>query len=248
VRDPHILRKHDNTGFYMVATDMRSPEGWKGNYGIVLLRSRDLVNWESSKVDIRKVFPKFDKINRAWAPQTIYDAAAGKYMVYWSMRAGRDPDVIYYSYANDDFTALESEPQVLYNSPNNKACIDGDIIEKDGKYYLFHKTEGDGNGIKVAVANEASGPYALLSNNYVNQTREAVEGSCTFKLIDSDKYILMYDVYRKGRYEFCETTDFVNFKVINEEVSMDFKPRHGTVMTISAAEKQALMAKWGQDK
>ena len=32
------------------------------------------------------------------------------------------------------------------------------------------------------------------------------------QLIGQDKYILMYDVYMKGAYQFTETTDLKNFK------------------------------------
>ena len=42
--------------------------------------------------------------------------------------------------------------------------------------------------------------------------------SVDFKLIGQNKYILMYDVYMKGKYQFTETTDLKNFKVIDSEV------------------------------
>jgi sucrose-6-phosphate hydrolase SacC (GH32 family) len=52
VRDPHILRGADGSTFYMVVTDLYVPEmGWE-NYAMVLLKSRDLIRWESSKVNI----------------------------------------------------------------------------------------------------------------------------------------------------------------------------------------------------
>ena len=41
LRDPHLLRGNDGW-FYMVATDMKSAEGWSSNRGLVLMRSRDL--------------------------------------------------------------------------------------------------------------------------------------------------------------------------------------------------------------
>ena len=60
-------------------------------------------------------------------------------------------DVIYYAYANEDFTDLEGEPKPLFIPKDKKSCIDGDIVYKDGVYHLFYKTEGHGNGIKVAT-------------------------------------------------------------------------------------------------
>lgn len=244
VRDPHILRGIDDTTFYMVVTDMKSALGWNSNHGIVMLKSNDLLNWDYSAVDIAAEFDEFSSINRAWAPQTIYDQNAGKYMLYWSMRSGSDIDVIHYAYANEEFKALATVPKVLYHSPDATACIDGDIIYKDGKYHMFYKNEGTGNGIKKAVSDYVNRDYQQYSNQYYQQTSSAVEGSCVFKLYDSDTYILMYDVYTSGRYEFTTSSDLENFSV-KSGISMDFTPRHGTVIPITRDETRRLVEQWG---
>jgi len=246
VRDPHILRGVDGKTFYMVATDLYVPEmGWK-NYAMVLLKSTDLIHWESSVENITTAFPEqFGDVWRVWAPQTIYDEEVGKYMVYFSMIQGEGPDIIYYAYANEDFTALESEPQQLLVNPTNNACIDADIIKKDGKFYMFHKSESGAPGIKLAISDKVSGGYEYLSFDRVDKETERVEGSGVFKLNNSDEWILMYDVYGLGRYQFTKSSDLNNFTVIDEDVSMNFKPRHGTVMPITKNELQRLVAEWG---
>jgi len=246
VRDPHILRSADGNTFYMVATDMKSANGWDSNHGIVLMKSNDLINWTYSKIDIKALYPQFNNITRAWAPQTIYDPAVHKYMVYFSLNSPTmGYDIIHYAYVNADFTALEGAPQVLFHHPQNKSCIDGDIILKDGQYNLFFKTEGDGNGIKKAVSDNLTGGY-VLQDKYLQQTTEAVEGSCVFRLINRDKYILMYDLYTSGKYQFTESYDLENFKVVGADLSTDFAPRHGTVITITKEEYERLLQKWGQ--
>lgn len=246
VRDPHILRGADGSTFYMVATDMKSDDGWSSNHGVVLLKSTDLVSWTHSKIDIKASYPEFSNINRAWAPQTIYDPLAKKYMIYWSMNSpALAYDIIHYAYANEDFTALEGAPQVLFHHPQRKSCIDGDIIFKDGLYHLFFKTEGDGNGIKKATSPTLTGGY-VLQNRYLQQTSEAVEGSCVFRLINREKYILMYDLYTSGKYQLTESDDLESFKVAGATVSMDFSPRHGTVIAITEEEGQRLAQQWGQ--
>jgi hypothetical protein len=245
VRDPHILRGADGKTFYMVATDMVSELGWNSNRAMVLLRSPDLINWTSSVINIQKRFPGNDSLLRVWAPQTIYDAAAKKYMLYWSMKHGKDADKIYYAYANDDFTDLETSPKQLFFSPTNGSCIDGDIVFKDGKYHLFFKTEGDGAGIKIAVSDKLTQGY-VLQDEYVQQTKDPVEGAGVFKLNDGSGYILMYDVYTKGRYQFTRTKDLEHFSVIDQEVSMNFHPRHGTVLSITKNEAARLVSKWGR--
>ncbi len=243
VRDPHILRGPDKK-FYMVVTDLYVPaDGWT-NVGMVFLKSDNLIDWEYSKINIAETFEEFYDVRRVWAPQTFYDEEEGKVMVYFSMLQPGGTDIIYYAYANDDFTALETTPQQLFFHPEGKSCIDGDIIKKDGKYHLFFKTEGHGNGIKKAVSDRLTEGY-VMQDEYLQQTSEAVEGSCVFKLIDSDRYILMYDVYMQGRYQFTESLDLENFSVIDDEISMNFRPRHGTVIPITEKEMKALIKKWG---
>ena len=243
VRDPHILRGSDGKTFYMVVTDMVAAKGWDANRAMVLLKSADLVNWTSSIVNIQKRFPDQENLLRVWAPQTIYDNVAGKYMVYWSMKHGSDPDKIYWAYANKDFTDLENEPEQLFFSPTNGACIDGDIIYDQGKYHLFFKTEGEGLGIRVAVSDKLKEGY-VLRDGYVQQTTDPVEGAGVFKLNTGEGYILMYDVYTKGRYQFTKTKDLKHFTVIDHDVKMNFHPRHGTVLPITAQEAKVLLRKW----
>lgn len=244
VRDPHILRGADGKTFYMVVTDMVSANGWNSNRAMVLLKSTDLINWSSSIINMQKRFASNDSLLRVWAPQTIYDPKAKKYMIYWSMKHGKGADIIYYAYANAAFTDLETEPKQLFFSPTNGSCIDGDIVLKDGKYHLFFKTEGEGAGIKIAVSDKLTEGY-VLQDKYVQQTKDPVEGAGVFKLNNGEGYILMYDVYTKGKYQFTKTKDLRTFTVIDEEVNMNFHPRHGTVMPITAAEAERLMKKWG---
>ncbi|EMI45685.1 endo-1,4-beta-xylanase [Rhodopirellula sp. SWK7] len=245
VRDPHVLRGVDGETFYMVVTDLHVPTmGWK-NFAMVLMKSSDLVHWTSTKINIPETFPdRFGNVYRVWAPQTIYDPAEEKYMVYFSMKEGNDPDKIYYAYANEDFTGFESAPEQLYFSPTNSACIDADIVFKDGKYSMFYKSES-GGGIRLAVSDRLTNGYQLHTSDRVDCSRDAVEGSGIFKLNDSDQYILMYDVYTKGKYQFTTSSDLRSFEVIDSEVSMDFHPRHGTVMPITGEERERLLRQWG---
>ncbi|MCG9697926.1 family 43 glycosylhydrolase [Shewanella sp. Isolate11] len=248
VRDPHLLRGEDGR-FYMVLTDLHVPTmGWQ-NTAMVMLTSKDLIHWHHSVVDIPETFPQqFGDVNRVWAPQTIYDEQAKRYMVYFSMRQDNDSDIIYYAYANDDFSGLISAPKQLYFPPKwaqSKASIDGDIVKKDGKFYLFHKSEDGQPGIKLAVSHQLTKGYQLLSSDRVDRETNPVEGSGTFKLIDRDEYMLMYDVYTRGQYQFTTSRDLKHFSVVDNDVSMNFHPRHGSVIPVTQAEIDALVNKWG---
>lgn len=245
VRDPHILRGEDGRTFYMVLTDMTSSKGWDSNRAMILLKSTDLVNWTSSIINIQQKYTGQEGLKRVWAPQTIYDPAVRKYMVYWSMKHDDGVDIIYYAYANKDFTDLEGEPRILFSPQNKKSCIDGDIINKNGIFHLFYKTEGHGNGIRLAMTDSLASNKWIEQPGYKQQTSDAVEGSSVFKRINSDTYILMYDVYMKGKYQFCESKDLDVFKVIDHDISMNFHPRHGSIIPITRRELKVLTDKWG---
>lgn len=245
VRDPHILRTQDGRTFYMVATDMVSSKGWNSNRAMVLMKSDDLVHWQSTVINIQEKFKGNENLLRVWAPQTIYDQKAEKYLVYWAMKNGDGADKIYYAYANAAFTDLETNPKQLFFPSNGKSCIDADIIFKDSVYHLFYKTEGNGDGIKQAVSTSLTDGIWKEKEEYMQQTKEAVEGSSIFKRSNADEYILMYDVYKKGRYQFTKSKNLDSFSVIDQEISMDFHPRHGTVMSITRSELKKLTNQWG---
>lgn len=252
IRDPHILRGEDGS-FYMVATDMKSAEGWASNRGMVLYKSDDLVNWTHSTVHIPDRFPEWKNVTRVWAPEVIWDpdyvntdGSKGRYLIFFSMLTddGKcEYDKIYYCYANDDFTDLMTDPVYFYD--RGSATIDGDIAydERTGLYHLVYKNEGQGGICQVtsprltAEPGKAPGSQWSAPSGTLQQTDVPVEGAGMFRLIDSDKWILMYDCYTSGYYQFCSTDDLENFKLeAQTETKGAFTPRHGTVIPVTARE------------
>ncbi|MCF0199645.1 MAG: family 43 glycosylhydrolase [Bacteroidaceae bacterium] len=246
VRDPHILRCEDGKTFYMVVTDMKSSLGWASNRGMVLLKSTDLINWQHSAINFPTRYTKeWKNVTRVWAPETVYDHKAGKYMVFYSLlKSDGGYDKIYYQYANKDFTDLEGEPKWLFDSGN--ATIDGDIVynEADGLYHLFYKTEA-GRGIFQATAKNLTDRWKKI-DGHVDQTKEAVEGVGVCKSIDGKSWIVMYDCYANGHYQFCKSSDLKTFEFVqNTETKGKFTPRHGTIIPITRAEKERLLKEYG---
>ena len=243
VRDPHILRGKDGN-FYMVVTDMRSSQGWASNDGLVLLRSTNLTDWTHSAIDFPTTWPERfnrDSLTQVWAPQTIYDPEAGQYMLYYAIGEVGAHYITYCSYANEDFTEI-SMPEVLYDHKAN--TIDADIVYHDGLYHMFFKTEGQGNGIMKATAKTLHGEWTP-EYRYLQQTDVAVEGSGMFKRIDSDEWILMYDCYMNGHYQYCKSTDLNTFTYVCNSANTDkFTPRHGTTIPVTLSEAKRLIEKW----
>ena len=259
LRDPHILRGEDGW-FYMAVTDMKSSKGWNSNRGVVLMRSKDLINWSHATVHFptRYAGKMWAKVTRVWAPQTIWDpdyentdGTYGRYMVYFSLvtEDGNIPyDKVYYCYVNDDFTDFIGEPRYFYD--RGAATIDMDIVynESDNLYHAIYKNDAT-NGIAQVTARrltpengQPDGSQWENPSGNLQQTSVAVEGGGLFKLINQDKWILMYDCYSSGYYQFCASTDLQTFTFVkNTTTSGAFTPRHGTVLPLTQAETDALL-------
>lgn len=255
IRDPHILRGEDGKSYYMVATDMFTVKnGWGENPGIVLMKSNDLINWSHSYIVLAKDYPEnFKNAHWVWAPQTIYDPIAKKYMVYFTLNRKEVGGLVtYYAYANEDFTGFESEPKELFSA--KYGSIDNDIIFKDGTWHLFYKgnTKDENgkeikNGIQKATSKSLQGPWIedfKYHDIYAGKT--PVEGSSIFKLNNSNTYILMYDLYTSGRYEYQTSEDLCTFDSISKPFTKNFFPRHGSVISITQSEMNTLLNKWGK--
>ncbi|WP_295073483.1 glycoside hydrolase family 43 protein [uncultured Fibrobacter sp.] len=258
LRDPHVLRAPDGW-FYMVNTDMKSAEGWASNRGMVLMKSRDLINWKHSTVHFPDKYKgkNFANVTRVWAPETIWDAnyvnkdgSKGRPLVYYSLLTndGTIPyDKVFFNYANEDFTDLEGDPKHFFD--RGKSTIDMDIVYNpvDKLYHGFYKNEGDGGICKVQARtltseNGTKGPTWYKRSGALQQTNEAVEGAGVFKLINQNSWVLMYDCYMNGHYQFTSSTDLENFKFVQDtKTSGAFTPRHGTILPITAQETAALM-------
>jgi hypothetical protein len=260
LRDPHILRGKDGY-FYMVITDMKSSLGWSSNRGIVMMRSQDLIHWTHSTVNFPTKYAgtNFANVTRVWAPETIWDpnyentdGTKGRYMVYFSLLTNDGTisyDKDYYCYANDDFTDLIGQPTYLYD--RGSATIDMDIVynEDDSLYHAFYKNEGSGGICQVtakrltAEDGQALGSQWGAPSGTLQQTSVAVEGVGVFKLINQDSWIMMYDCYGSGYYQFCSSPDLNTFTYVqNTTTGGSFTPRHGTVIPLTAQETAALMA------
>lgn len=197
-RDAFICRKHDDSGYLMVFTDMDASqasrkrmgkvETWD-NYGICLLTSDDLIHWKSKSFDFRKgpsiflqethntPYTDWTTINRVWAPQIVWDedfvwpdGRKGGYMIYYSMwnRAEEKYDRMYYSHADETFTQL-TMPKLLFDW--GYATIDADInwVEADQRWHMMIKKEGGTPGLFTATSPSLTGPWSEpVEDDYVN--------------------------------------------------------------------------------
>ena len=244
VRDPYVFKGH-NGYYYIIGTDMRCEEGWESNHALVTWRSVNLVDWtDETIIDMKELGPDFADTTRSWAPQAIWDEKAESYMIYWAHSTKRHNTAgMYYSHSGDMKTITEPKP--LYCRENIQT-IDGDIIynEKDKLYYLFFKHDED-QTIAYVTSEKLTGPYTD-EPVVVSLAPSGVEGSEVYRINGTDTYIMIMDEYGKGRFFMQQTTDLKNYKpVAKQDFSMDFSPRHGSVMAISDEEYERLVEWFG---
>lgn len=265
-RDAFITRKHDGSGYLMVTTDMcvaKSKE-WN-NYGIDLLRSDDLINWESVTFDFRKgpeifcdpespdPYTDYSTIQRVWAPQIFWnpeyvwpDGKKGGYMIYyslWNPKNGEAYDRMYYSYADESFTQL-TKPRLLFDW--GYATIDADInyLESDGLYHMMIKKEGGTPGIFTSTAPALQGPWSEPDeSDYVNfEGKKKCEGVSAFRLFNDPTWKIAYIEYssRPRHYRICSADEYMrNFRDPQDIVGVK-APQHGSFMTLTKEEYERL--------
>ena len=240
LRDPYIFKGEDGL-YYLLATDMKSSLGWNSNRNLLSAKSTDLVHWfDETSIEIANKYPLMQGADRAWAPQAIYDPEKESYMIYFAARVpNRDNrTIMYYAYSKD-MKKLDTDPQLLFAPKNGNDAIDSDIINVDGKYYMYYKNETN-KRIYLATADHASGPYTEIKQ--VSEGNLGVEGPNIYKLIGQDKWLMMSDAYGDGYYVMQETRDLTNFTTLSRSsYSFNFTPRHGYVIPINADQYTALI-------
>jgi hypothetical protein len=263
VRDPHISRGPDG-GFYLAMTDLhifgqragfrdtpwQRPQeryGWGNNRALVLMKSFDLIHWTVSDFRVDTAFPELGDIDCSWAPETIYDEAKGKMMIYFTIRYNNKTANLYSSYTDEAFTQLETRPEKITDIDG----IDGDITKVGDKFHLYYVSNAR---ILHAVSDKINQGYRSEPNR-IDPRTVPTEAPNLFKRLGTPTYVLMYDVYggRPNNMGFSETIDFVHYKDIggfNEGVmkTVGFdRPKHGAVTYLTRDELMAVAKYWKVD-
>lgn len=273
-RDAYICRRHDNSGFLMVTTDMcnRKSRQWF-NYGINLYTSTDMINWQSVTFDFRKgpkifsdpessdTYIDYSTIRRVWAPQIFWNphyewpnGRKGGYMVYYSIlndQNGEDLyDRMYYSYADESFTTL-TKPRLMFDW--GYATIDADInyLESDGLYHMMIKKEGGKPGLYTSASKYLEGPYPEPDEeDYIDfEGNKKCEGVSAFRIKGEKGWRIGYIEYSSTpkRYRICCADENMR----NFRDPMDIKgveaPQHGSFMRITKEEYDRLQ-KWSDSQ
>jgi hypothetical protein len=252
VRDPFILRSHDNTKFFLIATDFSNhlqPDWSKavreGSKSIVIWESPDLIHWSEPRL----VAVAAEDAGCAWAPEAIYDENTGEYLVFWASTNARDDFAKHRIWASrtSDFKTF-GEPFVYIDKPHD--VIDTDIVRDGDKYFRFSKDEKF-KAITLEVTDELTGPWQEVSDFSLGKL-EGYEGPQCFLIEPAtpakpSTWCLLLDHYSQGRgYQLYLCNDLGAGQFVStHDVSFPFPFRHGSVLPVTAEEYSRLKESYG---
>lgn len=237
-RDPHVLRAPDGD-YHLVWTTSCVPWAESGcvqDRGFGHARSPDLVHWSA-----QDYVPVALEVEHVWAPETVYDADTGQFMVFWSSPLDEDPSAsdphrIYYL-LTPDFSTF-SEPRVLFERPGRN-FIDATIYQGADGFWMFLKDEADGQKNIRALSSPllfgagawTAEPSSPLTGAYAAEGPSALE--------DDGRLLLYFDRYGEGLYGALRSTGLVGLEAPAawEEVSASVYfagVRHGTPIRVPA--------------
>lgn len=248
VRDPYILRSHDNKKFYLIATDLSihlTHHDWgravgAGSKSLVVWESKDLVNWSEPR--LVRVAP--DEAGCTWAPEAVYDPKKKEYMVFWaSMISGKHS---IWAARTKDFKEFD-EPFIYIEKPT--AVIDTTIVKEGDTYYRFTKDERD-KAIIMEKCKTIMGDWEEV-DGFSLKHLQGYEGPTCFIIEPAfgsrpAKWCLMLDQYSTGAgYQAYETDDLGSGEFEEgDRMDFPFEPpqpvRHGSVLTLTKKEYDRL--------
>ncbi|WP_051272755.1 family 43 glycosylhydrolase [Sphingomonas phyllosphaerae] len=240
-----------------------------GSRYLEIWESTDLIHWGKQ----RHVRVNLPAAGMTWAPEATYDPTIGAYVVYWTstlykdaahtVEDGEGPQIL--SAITRDFRTFTTptpwfKAADVPGSVRAKGMIDATVMKDGDLYYRFTKIS-DAQGCSSSDilaqvspslrADGASGQWTILDRCIGRRAgTPEVEGPTAFVANPGDtsgfKYFLWVDDYGGGGYIPLATNALK--APIAWTYPRDFQlppsPRHGTVLSITAAERDQIEAHW----
>lgn len=249
--------------------------GWRdstsqGSRYLEVWESTDLIHWGKQ----RHVLVNLPDAGMTWAPEATYDPTIGAYVVYWTstlykdaahkVEDGNGPQILR-SITRDFRHFTTPEPWFraadVPGAVRAKGMIDATVLRDGDRYYRFTKIS-DAAGCPSSDilaqtssslrADGASGAWKIIDRCIGRRAgTPEVEGPTAFRANPGDtsgfRYFLWVDNYGGVGY-IPLATQSLDGKIAwtyPRQFHLPESPRHGTVLPITAAERDALVAHWG---
>jgi len=259
VRDPHLVRRPDGTGFHLVGTDLRvwRSEGpdWEefrrhGSRDVVVWDSPDLLTWSPP----RYVTVAPPEAGMAWAPEAFHDEDTGVFVLHFASAL----------YAPDD-PRHEGEcvPRIMTTTTRDfrrftpaetylelpGGVIDMTVVRAGGEVHRFAKQDDDAPGswqvFHQAGSSFFNPAFRTLATGLGQAFGPAVEGPLVFPTHDGSRWYLWVDRYATSPqgYRALSTTDLGSGEwepVPDGELRLPENTKHGAVLPLQRAEWKGL--------
>lgn len=224
MRDPSVVSGPDGM-FHMVWTS-----SWQGDLGFGYASSEDLEHW--SEEQFIQVMDFDTSTVNVWAPELFYDDENEQFIMVWAstipfkfekgFEDERNNHRLYYTTTKDFKNFSKTK---LYLDPGF-SVIDAVIVkrQKDDYVLVLKDNTRPERNIKVAFGKTPLGPWENISEPF---TEQFTEGPTVLKL--ANKWLIYFDAYREKKYGAVETTDFITFRNISDEISLPEGHKHGTI-------------------
>ncbi len=248
MRDPCIMRGPDGQ-FHMVWTT----GWWENNIGVA--HSPDLIHW--SEQTMLPVMAYAPNVINTWAPEIIYDDAAGEYVIFWaSAIPGTFPETedrgdirstlgvginhrIYCTKTRD--FATYADTALFYDG--GFVSIDASILRDGSRYIMFIKDETKRptpeKNIRIAYAASAQGPFGAASPP-ISPPGVWVEGPTAIKI--GEDFYLYCDAYMEHRMMTLRSRDLAHWEDVSAQAAFPPGTRHGTVFRAPQSVLDGLLA------
>lgn len=230
MRDPSINLGPD--GIYRVVWTT----GWHDSF-VGYAWSRDLIHWSPER--LIPVMAGVKGTLHCWAPEIFYDAATGRYMLFWSSAVDTTWSVYYAT--TRDFRNF-SGPKILFSNggsgggkAGDQGPIDAFIYRDTHRFILFYKKD-DNTGVPnlyYRFGKTATGPWGRERGPVTPSTGD--EGPSCIKV--GHQYRVYTDPLKDSHAFLYVSTDLKKWKHVPTNLRMS----HGTVLKISARAAGMLM-------
>ena len=265
VRDPFLVRRSDGLGFHILATDLRvwasdKPPNWDelsrhGSRDLVVWDSADLLSWSGPRL-VTVAPPTF---GMAWAPTVDVDKETGEYLVLFSAKVFDDDDRDHRGAVDASVHLVRTRDMLTFSEPAEYMAVPGGVIDL--------VTVQDGDRVHVLAKHEAGGPDTMSVFHQIRADFDdadapiaaervgapfgtGMEGPLVFHAHQGQYWYLWVDQYGREPHGFraLRTRDLSSATwqpVPEEEFQIPHSTKHGSVLSLTREEHEALLERFG---
>ena len=253
VRDFTIIRSNEGK-FYIIATDLslsynmrtKYNNDWhkvqrEGSTNLMMWESDDLCHWsQEMELPIRQPGE-----GCCWAPDAIQDKKTGEFVIHWSSPDFDDNGKmkIYYTKTKDfkNFT-----PAQLLFEKEDSGVIDSCMVEENGKFYLWIKSDRNPCSVLLYSSDCITGPFTRMES-FEPEMEKLIGGSGAYEAptacrLEDGGYNLFLDFFGvkgagQGYVPFhCDDISTGVFTRCDGDVTTPYGFKHGTAFPITKEE------------